>query len=44
MYNWYGPNRIEDDSWLVYLIARGQQKKPGMLSTIAILLTSVYPA
>ena len=27
MYNWYGLNRIEDDSWLLYWIDRGQQKR-----------------
>ena len=53
MYNWYGLNQIEDDSWLLYWIDRGQQKRywwlhtsrqPNMLLTIALLLTSVYPA
>ena len=34
MYNWYGLNQIEDDSWLT----------PRMQSTIPLLLTSVYPA
>ena len=29
MYNWYGLNEIglEDDSWLLYWIDRGQQKR-----------------
>ena len=53
MYNWYGLNQIEDDSWLLYWIDRGQQKRywwlhtrrqPNMLLTIPLLLTSVYPA
>ena len=46
MYNWYGLNQIEDDSWLhvLYWIDRGQQKMPRKQSTIPLLLTSVYPA
>ena len=27
MYNWYGQNQIEDDSWLLSWIDRGQQKR-----------------
>ena len=27
MYNWYGLNQIEDGSWLLYWIDRGQQKR-----------------
>ena len=27
MYNWYGLNQIEDDSWLLCRIDRGQQKR-----------------